>query len=75
MRIWIVLDEPVNALVAKYAEFSGATGDKKMLDKTICLFALKGQGKLTIFAGLMTVPTVGDRILHTGVMVVSIVIN
>ena len=71
----IVLDVPVKVLVAKYAEFSGAAGVKKMLDKTICLFALKGQGKLTIFAGLMTVPTVGDRILHTGIMVVSIVIN
>ena len=75
MRIWIVLDEPVKALVAKYAEFSGAAGVKKMSDKTICLFALKGQLKLTIFVELMTVLTVGDRILHTGVLEVSIVIN
>jgi hypothetical protein len=74
MRILIVLDEPVKVLVAKYAEFRPA-GVKKMSDKTICLFALKGQLKLTIFAGLMTLPTVGDRILHTGVLEVSIVIN
>jgi hypothetical protein len=75
MRILIVLDVPDKVLVAKYAEFSGAAGVKKMSDKTICLFALKGQLKLTIFAGLMTLPTVGDRILHTGVLEVSIVIN
>jgi hypothetical protein len=71
----IVLDIPDKALVAKYGEFSGNAGVKKMSDKTICLFGLKGQLKLTIFAGLMTVPTVGERILHTGVLAVSIVIN
>ena len=48
MRILIVLDEPVKVLVAKYAEFRPA-GVKKISDKTICLFALKGQVKLAVF--------------------------